>query len=201
MAGGASRDCLLWTIRLVGRVELMYRIELDRSPRLIAFAGRRPVLVSAAVLMVVFGMYQALRNATYGDAPAALGFVALAVAACLALLTAAIRVACIRMVIRQGRLQIRRGVFHRHIHNIDLWRVRNIDLDRTLVNRLTGDGTLALTLNPDIEPLDRRRRKRHDHTEKVTGIASGSRLPRLHQQLLNVVFLLRGNPVVKGIIQ
>jgi hypothetical protein len=36
---------------------------------------------------------------------------------------------------------------------------------------------------------------------EVCGLAHGPQLIELHQDLLNLTFLLRGNPIVKGIIQ
>jgi hypothetical protein len=70
---------------------------------------------------------------------------------------------------------------------------------------MTGDGTLVLTLTA--EPIAGQKRRRQqirpggEQFTYVTGLAKGSRLEATFQQLLNLTFLLRGNPVVKGIIQ
>jgi len=124
----------------------------------------------------------------------------------LALVIGFVRVRCTRLRIFQGRLQIEKGVFSKHLTNVDLWRVRNIELYRTFLNRMTGGhGTLVVILNP--EPIVGKvgRRKKHSRMNEqfveVTGLAKGSRLDDSFQQLLNLTFLLRGNPIVKGIIQ
>jgi hypothetical protein len=115
-----------------------------------------------------------------------------------------LRVRCTKIRVAQGRLQIEKGVFSKHLKNVDIWRVLNIELERTLVNRMTGDGTLVLILSPLAGADRRRRRKKHAGTEQfvdVIGLAHGSSLQDTYQQLLNLTFMLRGNPVVKGIIQ
>jgi hypothetical protein len=66
---------------------------------------------------------------------------------------------------------------------------------------MTGDGTLVLTLTFDPYGEHRRWRHRGVSVVKVPGIAQGAQLKELYQSLLNLVFLLRGNPIVKGIIQ
>lgn len=115
-----------------------------------------------------------------------------------------IRVKCTRIRIAQGRLQIEKGVFSKHLRNVDLWRVLNIELKRTFINRMTGDGTLVLMLSPAAIADKGRRRRKHPGREQfvnVTGLAKGARLEDEYQQLLGLIFLLRGNPVIKGIIQ
>ncbi len=164
-------------------IELIDALEIEVRPRFPAYMGRalrgfiRPVFV---VLLSV---------ASAGIFP----------------LIGYIRVKCTRIRIAQGRLQIEKGVFSKHLKNIDLWRVRNIDLERTFVNRMTGDGTLILTLTADPVAGRKRRRGRKQAAgvqfAYVTGLAKGSRLEATFQQLLGLTFLLRGNPVVKGIIQ
>jgi hypothetical protein len=110
-----------------------------------------------------------------------------------------IRVRCTRIRISQGRLQIEKGVFSKHLKNVDIWRVLNIELERTFVNRMTGDGTLVLILSP--LAAANRHRRRSEQFVNVIGLAKGSQLEETYQQLLNLTFMLRGNPVVKGIIQ
>ena len=112
-----------------------------------------------------------------------------------------INVSCMRIRIANGRLQIERGVLHKKVKNIDLWHIVNVGLDRTLVNRITGDGTLQLALNLD-PMVDPRKKPKGTHTTvRITGLASGPDLSEMQQSLLNIAFLLRGNPVLKGIIQ
>ncbi len=164
-------------------IDLMDALEIEVRPRFPAYVGRalRGIIRPIFVLL--------LSVASAGIFP----------------LIGYIRVRCTRIKIAQGRLQIEKGVFSKHLRNIDLWRVRNIELDRTFINRMTGDGTLVFTLTPEpIAGQKRRRERKHPASEQfayVTGLAKGSRLEGTFQQLLGLTFLLRGNPVVKGIIQ
>jgi len=115
-----------------------------------------------------------------------------------------IRVRCTKIRVAQGRIQIEKGVFRKRRKNYDIWRILNIELEQSLVNRWTGDGTLALILSP-LASADRRHRgKKHSGAEQfvdVIGLAHGDDLEPTYQKLLSLTFDLRGNPVVKGIIQ
>jgi hypothetical protein len=115
------------------------------------------------------------------------------------------RVKTMRITIARGRLQIRKGILARRVSNIELWRVRNVELDRTLANRLTGDGGIVVELTGTATANGRRRARRRNPQQgeiiTLVGLTHGQRLDDAYQQLLNLVFLLRGNPVVKGIIQ
>jgi hypothetical protein len=92
-------------------------------------------------------------------------------------------------ILDKGRLQVERGILRRQLLNVELWRVHTIELKQTFFNRLTGDGTLVFRLE-------------HEQTSlEVKGLAQGTQLKETYQQLLNLVALLRSNPVVKGIIQ
>jgi hypothetical protein len=94
-----------------------------------------------------------------------------------------------RFTIERGRLQIKRGIFSSSLANHELWRVQDIRLTKSLWNRITGDGTLTF----DVHYPNR------VQTVAVTGLAKSPALDDLHQQLLNLVFLLRGNAAVKGL--
>jgi hypothetical protein len=94
-----------------------------------------------------------------------------------------------RIRIERGRLQVERGLLTRTKTNLELWRVQNIVLERRGLNLLTGDGTLVFYGTTGTPP------------EKVTGVTRGRDLERLHEELLDLVFLLRTNPSIKGIVQ
>jgi hypothetical protein len=66
--------------------------------------------------------------------------------------------------------------------------VQDVQLRRSFLNQLTGDGTLVLAVLHETEPI------------LVTGIARGERLDEIFQQLLNLVFTLRSSKTVQGII-
>jgi membrane protein YdbS with pleckstrin-like domain len=94
-----------------------------------------------------------------------------------------------RIRIEHGRLQVERGLLTRTRTNLELWRVQNIVLERKGLHLLTGDGNLVFHGISGTEPIT------------VTGIARGRELDRLHRELLDLVFLLRTNPSIKGIVQ
>jgi tetratricopeptide (TPR) repeat protein len=171
-------------------VSLIQQLKIDTRPRYLAYLGRHPLWLSVLILATVALLAS---GGPFGLLP---------LAAMLAIYGAMyMRVTNTRVRIRQGRLQIERGVFHKDLSNFDLWRVRAISLKRTLINRMTGDGTLILSIGPEGIADQRKVRKGKLTTVKVPGLAQGTALTELYQTLLNLVFLLRGNPVVKGIIQ
>jgi tetratricopeptide (TPR) repeat protein/membrane protein YdbS with pleckstrin-like domain len=87
-----------------------------------------------------------------------------------------------------ARMYHHQGVLAKHTNIVDLWLVQRIDLDRSLLNRLTGDGAMILSLVGN-------------HEITVFGLRKSPELEKLYQQLQDLRFLLRANPVVKGIIQ
>lgn len=199
-------------------VQLIHRVECEARPRYAAYVGRyfartlRVTVILAIVLVLINVVSSMLRAHSSSGSPAAstvsridavLGVCIVVLPVCLAVI-GYIRVKCTYIRIQKGRLQIEKGVFHKHLNNIDFWRVHNIDLDRRLINRLTGDGTLVFSLTFGILPENyqrRRRRTKPNQVVEVCGIAQDAKLAELHQDLLNLTFLLRGNPTVKGIIQ
>jgi hypothetical protein len=90
--------------------------------------------------------------------------------------------------LRRGRLQTSSGLPSRQISNLELWRVADMWLKASTLNRLTNDGTIEFELHNI---------KRH---VKVTGLAKGDDLGLIYQDLLNLVFVLRSQQAVKGII-
>jgi hypothetical protein len=121
-------------------------------------------------------------------------------------------IASIRMTIDKGRVQKSSGYLGTESWSEELWRVSTIDIKRTLLNRLTGDGSLIFTFDhreaakflglvkahaPDIPPMT----ESHRGAIEFLGLVKGNRLHETRQQLLNLVGLLRANPALKGIIQ
>jgi tetratricopeptide (TPR) repeat protein len=198
-------------------VQLIQRVECEARPRYVAYVGRyftRTVgsTVILAVLLIAANIVVNMLQPHYSVIPTsstisrisdALWVCIAALPVCVAII-GYISVLCTRIRIQKGRLQIEKGIFRKHLNNIDFWRVHNIDLDRRLVNRMTGDGTLVFSLTFGVLPENyerRRRRNKPDHVIEVRGLVHGAKLTELHQDLLNLTFLLRGNPIVKGIIQ
>jgi hypothetical protein len=198
-------------------VELINRVEYEARPRFIAYVGwyfMRTIITTVILAVAVIAAATALNTQQnhYGAIPqsgtvdriADMALVFVAALPFLVLICGYVVVSNIRVRIYKGRLQIEKGVFHKHLNNIDFWRVHNIDLDRRLINRMTGDGALIFSLTFGVLPEHyerRRKRNKPDHVVRVCGLVRGPRLMELHQDLLNLTFLLRGNPIVKGIIQ
>jgi hypothetical protein len=99
------------------------------------------------------------------------------------------RVHTIRVKIANGRLNQTSGVLSRQIETIDLWLVRDLVLERTLLMRLTGDGRLVFHLGSSKE-----------RRVAIAGLAKGAELDRIYQQLQDLRFALRANPALKGIV-
>ncbi len=111
-----------------------------------------------------------------------------------------LHVLSVRIRLHRGRLQIERGVLRRQLKNYDIWRIRNVNLDRRPLNRVSGDGMLVIDLIP-LSGGGPTWRGLLGNNLRVVGLARGQRLIEVHQQLLSLEFLLKGNPAVKGIIQ
>lgn len=97
----------------------------------------------------------------------------------------------ITYVIDKGRVQINKGVLKTSTNNLELFRVNDIDLERTLINRVTGDGTLVFTLRNAAGSAE---------VDSLKGFAKMPELEEVRVELLNLVGLLRTHPFIKGII-
>jgi membrane protein YdbS with pleckstrin-like domain len=104
-----------------------------------------------------------------------------------------IRVRTTTVTLEGGRLLISKGIFGKESHNIELYRVLDIALERTFMNRLTGDGTIVLT----VEGIHG---TRDPFRLLLTGLAGGHDLERLFARLRSLVLLLRTGPWGKGMI-
>jgi membrane protein YdbS with pleckstrin-like domain len=97
------------------------------------------------------------------------------------------------VTLEAGRLLITKGVFAREAHNLELYRVLDIALERSLLNRLTGDGTLVLTIEGIHGTQDPFRLP-------LPGLARIDDLEQLFTRLRSLVLLLRTGPWGKGFI-
>jgi len=189
----------------------MDALEMKVHPTFTAYAGRhfaRFAILAGLALIAVIGLPVLVAALPQNvnlpvDLTSLAGALIIAVPAIAAAAAALgyVRVRSTCVTIHCGRLQIRKGVLSRRLVNVDLWHVRGIELKRTFLNRLTGDGTLVLELVPQPALSRSRRTPAGDGPVQLTGIVRGKRLEEVYQQLLNVAFLLRSNPIVKGIIQ
>ena len=92
-----------------------------------------------------------------------------------------------------GRIAIEHGVFHRSTATHELLRVHDVSIERTLFNRLTGDGTLVLQLSGP-------QQGRRSECIKLRGYAKRERLQPLMVKIRDLVLLLRTGPWGKGVI-
>jgi membrane protein YdbS with pleckstrin-like domain len=109
-----------------------------------------------------------------------------------------LRVVTTRYTLERGRLQIETGVLFRKLTNLELWRVENVQLHRSPLQRLTRDGTLVIDVLRSAQPASKLDLKRGP--VRVVGLARDAELNTVYHQMLDLVWLLRGNPWVKGII-
>jgi hypothetical protein len=179
-------------------LRLMESLRRKGRPSLVAYFGRYALhfLVLAVALTVLAVAGPQPETGTAVSVPWA------AISAAIGLLV--VGVFCIRVLtteveLDKGRLQMERGVLNKRRTSIELWRIRDIELRRPLVNRLTRDGTLVLSLSPS--GASRLPGRRGRGRIRVTGLLRGRRLSESYQDLLNLVFVLRSNAQVKGIIQ
>jgi len=170
---------------------LVESVRLSVRPRAVAWLGSldRAVLaplpvhpVTAALLVAVWAALFPLRASlppfrslvTLAQVAAGIG----AALELLGLVLTAVRAARTRITIERGRVRVeddpaRPGV----VTTLDLARVDRVDLRRTGLHPLTGDGTLVLTAA--------------DVTVLLCGVARGSELTDLYRRLLDVVDHLR----------
>ena len=175
-------------------LHLMDELRLDARPYLGAYLGKILVQILVAIAFVAgaaslanlgkveIGTYRLKFSDSLPLIAAGIAFVLIAYS-WLKILTTKVR-------IERGRMQIEKGILNRNLTSIELWRVEDIELRRTFLQRLTGHGILRLrqVKGDPKKPLE------------VVGLARGKALQDTYQKMLNLVFLMRGNPVVKGII-
>jgi uncharacterized membrane protein YdbT with pleckstrin-like domain len=158
---------------------------VNTRPSLVAYLGRYlgPLLCSYLIiggLALLCALASAIAEHHLGSrvpAQALPGYWAGRVVAALALVSAVVAVVKIaqvsstRFVLGRGVLQIEQGVIERHATSIDLGRVRTVQLRQTLLQRLSADGTLAIHLTGETQPV------------LVTGLARGNQLHQIYQEL------------------
>jgi tetratricopeptide (TPR) repeat protein len=104
-----------------------------------------------------------------------------------------VRIKSTRYTFEKGRLQVSRGIFMRRVSNIELYRVVDIEMQQTFLNRLTRDGTIVVLVDGASNVGQQTR-------IALTGIAKGRRLQTLFEELRNLVLLLRTGNWGKGFI-
>ena len=105
------------------------------------------ICASLAILFTILGYPRTVPPLVAG--PVAATF--LLWSAYLALTFAARR--SVRYTLSTQRLEIEKGVFGRHLESVDLWRVRDLVLDQTVVERLRGVGRITVYSSDQAEPV------------------------------------------------
>ena len=170
---------------------LQQAVTLSTRPRAIAYLGSLdpevlaplPVHPATAILLAAFWFGLALLRAAL---PFLGSFIAVlqvaagvgAVLQVLGLALTALRAVRMRVTIRHGRVEVDGDLLRPGVAGVDLADVDSVQLRRTGLQPLTGDGTLALT-GPS-------------GTLLLCGVAHGSRLTHLYRQLLDLVGQLHG---------
>jgi hypothetical protein len=190
------------TLRLIDSLRL-----ISVTPRLSASAGTIVSLILGAFLVpflayqVVFQfLFSLMFNSKSRTLPAAqslvamakIGAVGLGIGLLVSALIVILKVKNTKITLDKGRLQILEGIFSKQQHNIELYRVEDIEMHQTFFNRLTGDGTLILQAAGG----------RGGATKPVSlcGLAGIDQLRQLFEQLRNLVLLLRTGAWGKGVI-
>jgi tetratricopeptide (TPR) repeat protein len=157
-------------------LQLIDRLRLKRRPHLSAYLGRFLLIFSLALPVAALTGGRSLVTASL-----------VCMLYCFYLKTT-------RYTISSGRLLVSTGVFAKRIKNVELYRVLDLELHRSFLNRITRDGTIILTVAET---------KGHEMSIKLPlkGIARGRRLSDLFQGLRNLVDLLRTGYWGKGIIK
>ncbi|MGN6872019.1 MAG: PH domain-containing protein [Solirubrobacteraceae bacterium] len=189
---------------------LIDRLEMTHRPRVVAFLGRRatgPYSRSAKVvtrllllallvwILIVATHVEAVRKIDGPVTPAPIGS-ALVVSLVLGLLcvgTYLLHAATTRYTLARGRLTVESGLLARNRRSLELYRVTNVALHRSMMNRITGDGSLVLTYTgPDSSASER---------IPVTGLQGIRDLRVTGSQLEDLAFTLRSNAVIQRFMQ
>jgi hypothetical protein len=168
-------------------LELLRAVDRSVRPRLSAHAGRlmaRLSLLVALLLVLVRYPHPALKVTLMMGA---IGVLAIA-----SLLAIVLRVLTTTVTFGEARLLITTGVLGRRYRNLELYRVENVYLVRSLINRLTGDGVIEFHIEEG--------RSGKPEVLRVFGIAPIAELLKLHDDLRQLVFNLRTGQWGKGII-
>lgn len=173
-------DSTLLAQQTVSKLEAL---ELRRHAALAAWTGGLLVrAIGLFVILVAVAIFQLSTNVDINQD-------VLWVVAGLLLAVYLLRAATTVYEISGGRLTVERGILWRRIRQVELWRIQGIERRQGLIDRITGHGELRFTTV-----------SAPGGVIKVRGLARGRRLKDIHAQLVDLVFLLRSNPVVKGII-
>ena len=187
-------------------VQLIDSLRMTVRPALTAYLGRIVALALVCLLpALLIGLIpggsssntlkRVPRRTLPQSATSAITWVqpALLAAGILLPLAYVIRVRSTKYTLTQGTLQISRGVLSKRVQNIELYRVVDIEFAQSWLNRMTGDGSLILS----VEGVGGQRGATR---MTLTGIARGDQLRDIFEKLRSLVLLLRTGQWGKGVI-
>lgn len=172
-------------------------ISMNVTPRLSAFAG--PLLRRFLILFIYLALSGIVANKflilTHANKASAstLGFifnVIIPAAGLLLIFAKILHVKTTSIAIDQGRVRISSGILSRKTHTAELYRVEDLELDQSFINRLTDDGTITLHT----------KEKGKSTSLKLVGIAPIGKLRNVFDQMRNLVLMLRTGPWGKGVV-
>jgi hypothetical protein len=161
-------------------IGLIDDLRMTRGPTVTSRIG---AIISPLALMIVAGLI--LRGIPF---LASLGNLLLFPGVLLVIIGYLLYTSGTRYTIDRGRIEVTSGTFSRRTTTVDLWRVSDIVLERSLVNRITGDGTLDVDAYYATGPTQ----------VKLVGLAKMPELEEIRVKLLNLVGLLRSHPSAKS---
>jgi len=169
-------------------VTLIERLTMNTRPRLSALLGRMLMAAALGVIMLII-----LSSSFDKHAEGLKICICIALGICISCILISIwRVKTTDIRIDRGRLLLTKGILSRHKNNLELYRILDIDLHQTLLNRLTRDGQLVFVAEST--------RRGASQTMRLIGLAEINKLNEIHQQMRDLVALLRSGNWGKGII-
>lgn len=138
---------------MAAQLRLVPRGEIVPQDRLSFRADARPSLFGAAIFALFSG---AAAGLGFADLVSHLGSAVVAsllLFVALWLLAAGVGQHAVRYSLTATRLEIERGVLGRRLESIELWRVRDVVLDQSLLERMRGVGRLTVYSTDRVEPV------------------------------------------------
>jgi hypothetical protein len=163
--------------------------EVKAHPPRLAFLGELLTAVIAWALLV--GDVALLKTQlwpTFGPSLGAWIAAAFAVGAAL-LLFVYLNIRKVLVTIDNGYLHVKRGLLFSRLQTIELWRVDEIQLKRSITQVITGYGTFVI-----------RQLHRPDETIEVPGLTRRQSLDAEHEKLYQLVMSLRSNKTLQGVV-
>ncbi len=175
-------------------VTLIDELASTRKPRMSAFSESltlRSLLLGLVVISWFFVLALATPSFRQKVDPF---FLTLVVAALAFLIFLIMQIQTTEYVFEGGRLMLKSGIISKRTRNVELFRVEHIEVTQSMFNRWTGDGVIELSVSEQGDT------KKHEVVELI-GFSEITELELFTTKLRNLILLLRGNTLIKGIIR